>query len=152
MGGNTFASRVQEKARDLGHFVHSRRAISVYKGVVNICLTLYFNEITYDASSSALGTVAYIIGFSLIFLRKFESLSFYPTTLQSMVILIIVGGPGKSVGSSILAVAFGLLGAGLGSIGFLILAHLNYSHTAQGFIFAMIMYTFVSPRLSLTYF
>lgn len=88
------------------------------------------------------GALAYLIGFILIFLRDFDKLNKFPATFTSMTILLIIGGPGKSVGACIQSTFLALLGVSLGSIGFVVLAKLAHSQVAQGFVFAAIVYIF----------
>lgn len=59
-----------------------------------------------------------------------------------MTILLLVGGAGKSIGACLQATGLALIGVGLGSVCFVILAELHNSQVAQGFVFAAIVYIF----------
>ena len=59
-----------------------------------------------------------------------------------MVIVLLVGYPGKAVGASIQATGLALLGICVGSVFFVILAELAPSPVAQGFVFAITVYIF----------
>ena len=59
-----------------------------------------------------------------------------------MTILVIVAGPGKSVGACVQSTFLALFGVALGSVCFVILAELVHSPVAQGFVFAAIVYLF----------
>ncbi|KAF8507686.1 hypothetical protein BU17DRAFT_57210 [Hysterangium stoloniferum] len=104
-------------SRKLKNYVFSRRFIPVLKG-----------------------TLAYMLAFVLIFSKRFDGLSKYPLAYISMMIVVITGGPGKSVGACIQAVGLAMIGVLLGSVGFVILAHLSHWPVAQGFVFAVIVY------------
>ena len=54
--------------------------------------------------------------------------------------MLLIGGPGKSVGACIQATFLALAGVGLGSVFFVALSHLSSSPVSQGFIFAAIVY------------
>ncbi len=57
-----------------------------------------------------------------------------------MTIIIIVGGAGKSIGACVQSTFLALLGVGVGSCCFVILAKLSHSQVAQGFVFAAFVY------------
>ncbi|KAF8585693.1 hypothetical protein K439DRAFT_1660110 [Ramaria rubella] len=109
--------KVVGKLKDVGNFVLSRRFIPVAKG-----------------------TLAYILAFVLVFLKRFDELSNYPLSFSSMMIIVIASGPGKSVGACVQASALSVAGVSLGCVGFLILAKLSRWPVAQGFVFAIIIY------------
>lgn len=62
-----------------------------------------------------------------------------------MIIVVIAGVPGKTVGACLQAVALAILGVGLGTGFFAILAVLGHVPVAQGFVFAVIVYCQLEP-------
>jgi hypothetical protein len=81
-----------------------------------------------------------MLAFVLVFLRKFDDLSVIPVAYTSMIIVIVAGGPGKTLGACVQGVALAFLGVGLGSGFFVILAVLADFPVAQALIFAVIVY------------
>ncbi|KAF8591763.1 hypothetical protein K439DRAFT_1326105 [Ramaria rubella] len=112
--------KVVRKLKDVGNFVLSRRFIPVVKG-----------------------TLAYILAFVFIFLKRFDGLSDYPLSFSSMMIVVIANDPGKSVGACIQATTLTVAGISLGCVGFMILAKLAHWPVAQGVVFAIIVYIMV---------
>ncbi|KIJ47171.1 hypothetical protein M422DRAFT_28858 [Sphaerobolus stellatus SS14] len=109
--------RAQKTLLSVGRFLISRRVIPTLKG-----------------------TIAYIIAFILILSRSFDDLSTYPLAFSSMMIVVIAGKPGESVGACIQGIALSLVGALSGCVGFVILANLVRWPVAQGVAFAVIVY------------
>ncbi|CCO31114.1 hypothetical protein BN14_05148 [Rhizoctonia solani AG-1 IB] len=105
------------KLRHLGKFAASRKAIPVFKG-----------------------TLAYILAFVLVFLRGFDDLSRVPITFTGIILIVIAGTPGKSVGACLTATFFAILGVCIGSLNFVILAHLGHEPVAQAVVFAFMVY------------
>ena len=89
-----------------------------------------------------------MIAFVLIFLRKFDDLSTVPAAYTSMIIVIVAGGPGKTVGACVQGVCLALLGVGVGAGFFAILAKLAHFPIAQAVVFAAIVYSEFSLRFS----
>ncbi|CAE6373431.1 unnamed protein product [Rhizoctonia solani] len=116
-GKRPLTSKVICKLRHLGRFATSRKAIPVFKG-----------------------TLAYIIAFILIFLRGFDDLSQVPITLTGTILIVIAGTPGKSIGACLTATFFSILGVCIGSLNFVILAHLGHEPVAQAVVFAIMVY------------
>jgi len=81
-----------------------------------------------------------MLAFVLVFLRKFDDLSAIPVAYTSMIIVILAGGPGKTVGACVQGVFLGLSGVVLGSGFFAILAKLANFPVAQAVVFAVIVY------------
>ena len=81
-----------------------------------------------------------MLAFVLVFLRKFDDLSALPVAYTSMIIVIVAGGPGKTVGACVQGVFLGLGGVVLGAGFFAILAKLGNFPVAQAIIFAVIVY------------
>ncbi|KZV83005.1 hypothetical protein EXIGLDRAFT_843280 [Exidia glandulosa HHB12029] len=86
------------------------------------------------------GALTYTIALSLIMVRGFTDLSEYPPALASMLILTIAGNTGGPIGSTLQAAFLATTGVAVGGLGFLVLAHLHESHTAQGFVFFIFVY------------
>ncbi|GAB1520598.1 hypothetical protein RhiTH_003678 [Rhizoctonia solani] len=116
-GGKSLSAKAICKLRHLGKFATSRKAIPVFKGVL-----------------------AYIIAFILIFLRGFDDLSQVPITFTGTILIVIAGTPGKSVGACLTATFFAILGVCVGSLNFVILAHLGHEPVAQAVVFAVMVY------------
>ncbi|TDL26998.1 hypothetical protein BD410DRAFT_783138 [Rickenella mellea] len=108
-----------KKLSAFAHFTLSRRSIPVFKAVLG-----------------------YILGFVLIFLRKFDALSKFPATLTAITIVLIAGGTGKAVGACVQSIALAMVGIGCGSVCFIILAKLVHAPVAQGFVFFAFVYVF----------
>jgi len=81
-----------------------------------------------------------MLAFVLVFLRKFDDLSAIPVAYTSMIIVIVAGGPGKTVGACVQGVSLAFLGVGVGSGFFAILAILANYPVAQAVVFAAIVY------------
>lgn len=81
-----------------------------------------------------------MLAFVLVFLRKFDDLSAVPVAYTSMIIVIVAGGPGKTVGACVQGVSLALLGVGVGSGFFAVLAKLAGFPVAQAVVFAAIVY------------
>ncbi|KAH7097462.1 hypothetical protein BKA62DRAFT_774265 [Auriculariales sp. MPI-PUGE-AT-0066] len=106
----------------------------------------------------AKGTLSFTIALILIMLHGFDKLVPFPPALASMIILTIAGNVGGTIGVSsialmrvgytshagpgatIQAVFLAMVGVTIGGLGFYILAHLNDSHVAQGFILFIFVY------------
>ncbi|KAF8716570.1 hypothetical protein RHS02_09900, partial [Rhizoctonia solani] len=116
-GGKSLSAKAICKLRHLGKFATSRKAIPVFKGVL-----------------------AYIIAFILIFPRGFDDLSQVPITFTGTILIVIAGTPGKSVGACLTATFFAILGVCIGSLNFVILAHLGHEPVAQAVVFAVMVY------------
>ena len=84
--------------------------------------------------------LAFMLAFVLVFLRKFDDLSALPVAYTSMIIVIVAGGPGKTVGACVQGVFLALGGVVLGAGFFAILAKLGNFPVAQAIIFALIVY------------
>ncbi|KAF8749522.1 hypothetical protein RHS01_09997 [Rhizoctonia solani] len=117
-GGKSLSAKAICKLRHLGKFATSRKAIQ----------------------SSKIGVLAYIIAFILIFLRGFDDLSQVPITFTGTILIVIAGTPGKSVGACLTATFFAILGVCVGSLNFVILAHLGHEPVAQAVVFAVMVY------------
>jgi hypothetical protein len=97
-----------------------------------------------------------VLAFVLVFIRKFDDLSTVPAAYASMIIVIVAGGPGKTIGACIQGVSLGLLGVAIGSGFFAVLAKLANVPVAQAVVFAVIVYcksclvfaTVADPRLA----
>ena len=76
----------------------------------------------------------------LAFLLKFDDLSALPVAYTCMIIVIVAGGPGKTVGACFQGVFLGLGGVVLGAGFFAILAKLGNFPVAQAIVFAVIVY------------
>jgi hypothetical protein len=81
-----------------------------------------------------------VLAFVLVFLRKFDDLSAVPAAYTSMIIVIVAGGPGKTVGACVQGVVLALLGVGIGSGLFAVLAQMTHVPVAQAVVFAAIVY------------
>lgn len=81
-----------------------------------------------------------MLAFVLVFLHKFDDLSAIPVAYTSMIIVIVAGGPGKTVGACVQGVFLGLGGVVLGAGFFAILAKLVNFPVAQAIVFAVIVY------------
>lgn len=68
-----------------------------------------------------------------------------------MIIVIVAGGPGKTVGACVQGVCLALVGVGVGSGFFAILAKLANFPVAQAVIFAAIVYCEFCVLISLSY-
>ena len=91
-----------------------------------------------------------MLAFVLVFLRKFDDLSALPVAYTSMIIVIVAGGPGKTIGACVQGVVLGLGGVVLGAGFFAILAKLGNFPVAQAIIFAVIVYCEFSPYFVLS--
>ncbi|KAG8991645.1 hypothetical protein FRB93_002632 [Tulasnella sp. JGI-2019a] len=98
-------------------FLFSRRAMAVVKG-----------------------TLAYAIALSLACLSQFDGLFKYPQAQTSMMLVIVAGMAGKSVGSVCINILFAMTGVLVGCLNFLVLAKLSHATVGQAFYFAFVVY------------
>ncbi|KAG8888780.1 hypothetical protein FRB98_006792 [Tulasnella sp. 332] len=88
----------------------------------------------------AKGTLAYCIALTLACLSDFDGLFKEPQAMTSMMLIIIAGQPGKSIGFTVMSITSALLGVFLGCLNFLILAKLSHATVGQAFYYFFVVY------------
>ncbi|KAA1100579.1 hypothetical protein PGTUg99_024834 [Puccinia graminis f. sp. tritici] len=86
------------------------------------------------------GSLAYVLCFILFFLDSFRGLLQFPAAGGSAILFCIAAFPGKSIGACMLSVSLGLAGIALGTLDFVVLAHLAAYPTVQAIVFFLMVY------------